>query len=69
MPNYVEQSKPHEQFLPMSEVTKLVGFKKSWVQQKIAEGEFPRPIKFGRAARWPASKIQSWIDQQKRTAE
>lgn len=68
MPQVV-QTNPCEQFLPMSEVTKLVGFKKSWVQQKIAEGKFPRPIKFGRAARWPASTVQNWVDQQMRGAE
>jgi len=52
-----------EKLLKLKEVEDAVGFKKSWLYERIAEDQFPKPIPFGSAKRWAASEIQAWMQQ------
>lgn len=54
-----------ERLLPIAEVCRRVGFKRSWLYKRIERGEFPKPIKIGkRAIRWKQSSIDRWINSQ-----
>lgn len=54
-----------ERILRRPEVQQLVGLSRSTLYDRIADGEFPRPIKLGgpgrRAVGWPESVVQGWI--------
>ena len=52
-----------ERLVSISEVESQVALKKSTLYELIAVGEFPSPIKVGRASRWLLSEIQAWIDE------
>lgn len=54
-----------ERLLPLPVVIDMAGFKRAKLYQMMCEGTFPKPIKFGRASRWPLSDVQTWIEQQK----
>lgn len=48
-------------FLRLPEVTRRVGMVRSTIYQKIAEGQFPPPVKLGpRLSFWLESDIEDW---------
>ena len=50
--------------IKLTEVEAKVGFRKSSIYQRIAEGTFPRPVKIGpNAVAWPESEIDAWISE------
>ncbi len=52
-------------FLRLSEVTRIVGLKRTSIYQKIQTGEFPQPYALsagGRAVAWRSDDIAAWID-------
>jgi len=49
---------------PLPNVLARVSLAKPTIYKLIAKGEFPRPIKIGRASRWRASDIDAWIAAQ-----
>lgn len=50
-----------DQFVDMSFMTRLTGLTDKWFYKLIQDGEFPRPIKFGRSSRWLKSEVEAWI--------
>ena len=52
----------HDRLLLLSEVREIMRMSKSAWYQGMADGRFPRPIKFGGIARWRASDIYELID-------
>ena len=50
-------------FLCMKEVEAKIGFKKSWIHERVKQGMFPPPIKIGGASRWLSSDIDQWMEQ------
>lgn len=52
-----------EKLLKIKEVEEIVGFKKSWIYERISERKFPTPIPFGSAKRWAASEVQAWMQE------
>ena len=49
--------------LRLDEVISIIGMKRSWILQKVSNGEFPKPIKLGsRANAWRESDIMEWIE-------
>ena len=49
--------------LRLRDVISIVGMKRSWILQKVKEGEFPKPIKLSnRANAWRESDITQWIE-------
>lgn len=58
--------RPIDRLLRRSEVEQLVGLKKSAIYNHIREGTFPKPehLRGKRTARWRASQIDAWIEDQ-----
>lgn len=57
-----EPTPPIDRLLRLPEVESLVGLRKSAIYAGMKAGDFPPCIKLGpRAAAWPESDIQAWI--------
>ena len=55
-----------DRLLRRPEVETLTGLARATIYQKMALGDFPRPIKIGkRAVAWPQSSISEWIENRK----
>ncbi|HHZ8353399.1 TPA: helix-turn-helix transcriptional regulator, partial [Morganella morganii] len=39
----------------------LTGLTDKWFYKLIQDGEFPKPIKFGRMSRWLKSEVIQWL--------
>ncbi len=50
-----------DQFVDMSFITRFTGLTDKWFYKLIQDGEFPRPIKFGRSSRWLKSEVEAWV--------
>ena len=49
--------------LRLPQVINATGLPRSSLYAKIAEGEFPAPIKLGqRSVGWSAAEVEAWID-------
>lgn len=50
------------QLLRRRQVEALTGLRRSTIYERMARGQFPRPVRLGtRAVAWLASEIDSWI--------
>ena len=48
--------------LRLPEVSRIVGLKRSPIYERIARGEFPKPVKLGpRCVAWPSTVIAAWV--------
>lgn len=54
-----------DRLLPLPAVIHATGFSAPTIYRKIATGEFPRPVKIGRASRWSENDVQIWIEARK----
>lgn len=44
-------------------VSSMTGLPKSSIYRKVADGEFPKPIKLGeRSSGWVTQEVQDWLD-------
>lgn len=50
-----------DQFIDMKFITALTGLTDKWFYKLIQNGEFPKPIKFGRMSRWLKSEVVQWL--------
>ncbi|MEY1238040.1 helix-turn-helix transcriptional regulator [Providencia manganoxydans] len=50
-----------DQFIDMKFITVLTGLTDKWFYKLIQDGEFPKPIKFGRMSRWLKSEVVQWL--------
>jgi prophage regulatory protein len=47
------------------QVEARVGLRRSTIYQRMADGDFPRPVRLGgRAVGWLSTEIDHWINQQ-----
>ena len=54
-----------KRLLPLSEVTRLTGLKRTAIHERMARNDFPRPVKLGKTTtRWVLSEVETWIDRQ-----
>ena len=51
------------QILRLPTVMAKVGMGRSWIYREIAAGQFPAPVKIGRASGWDAGAIEVWISE------
>ena len=54
---------PDGRLLSRKSVLQFTEFSNSYLYELIAAGDFPRPLKFGRASRWLSSEVQQAIEQ------
>lgn len=60
---------PIDRLLRRPEVESVTGLSRAGIYQKMAQGQFPRPINIGRrAVAWPQSAIDAWIQARKAEA-
>lgn len=53
-----------DQMLTRPEVQRLMKISRSWLHDAVKQGQFPAPIRCGRAVRWRMSAIREWMDRQ-----
>ncbi|MGG4774569.1 helix-turn-helix transcriptional regulator [Paenalcaligenes sp. Me52] len=58
---YEHTSLLKDQFVNMDFITQYTGLTDKWFYKQIQEGEFPRPVKFGRSSRWLKSEVERWV--------
>lgn len=58
-----------ETLLPRAEVERRVGFKRSAIYARMAEGKFPTPLRDPEtgAVRWLESEIDAWVAEAAKT--
>jgi len=56
-----QQPKPRR-LLPLAEVETRIGLRKTAIYDRVARGEFPKPVMLGTTARWVESEVEAWID-------
>lgn len=52
-----------KRLIPLSEVTRLTGLKRTAIYERIARKDFPPMIKLGTTSRWLLSEVEAWIDR------
>ena len=52
--------------LTVEQVAALVQLPRSTLYRLVAAGQFPPPVKLGRATRWHRPTLERWLDQQAR---
>lgn len=53
-----------KRLLPLSEVTRLTGLKRTAIHERMARNDFPRPVKLGETTtRWVLAEVEAWIDR------
>jgi predicted DNA-binding transcriptional regulator AlpA len=50
-----------ERLLNTEDVLAKVGFGKTWLEERIAEGSFPRPTHKWRRNKWREQDVDEWI--------
>lgn len=53
-----------KRLIPLSEVTRLTGLKRTAIYGRVASKDFPQMIKLGTTSRWLLSEVEAWIDRQ-----
>jgi prophage regulatory protein len=53
----------NDRIIRLPEVLHMVGMKKTSIYSKIKHGDFPVPVKLGRASGWLESDVQRWISR------
>ncbi len=56
-----QNTKQSERLLRIGDVENTIGFKASFIYDRIKSGQFPAPIRVGKAIRWPESLVQNWV--------
>lgn len=52
-----------EPLVDMKFITKFTGLTDKWFYKLIQDGQFPKPIKFGRSSRWQKSEVEAWLQE------
>ena len=48
-------------------VCEMLDVSRSWVWEQVNAGKFPKPIKFGRLARYPVDAVEQYIQTQQQS--
>ncbi len=47
--------------LPAADVAKMRGISERHLWALNSSGRLPRPVRFGRAVRWPVAELKAWL--------
>nr|WP_308006509.1 AlpA family phage regulatory protein [Xanthomonas albilineans] len=50
-----------EELAPLPRAMKITGLAESTIYRDMKAGTFPKPIKVGRKALWPVSRLHEWV--------
>lgn len=53
----------NSRLIRIPEVMQTVGIRRTKIYELINEGEFPAPVKVGRASFWRSHEIDAWVEQ------
>ncbi|RJT19513.1 helix-turn-helix transcriptional regulator [Buttiauxella izardii] len=53
----------NDQMVDMKFITAFTGLTDKWFYKLIQDGEFPKPVKLGRASRWFKSEVKNWVQE------
>ncbi|WP_345783024.1 helix-turn-helix transcriptional regulator [Coraliomargarita parva] len=56
---------PSDRLLRIEELIERLSISRRSIYRLIADGEFPRPIPIGRAARWCLSDVENYLERLK----
>ncbi|CDN91993.1 MULTISPECIES: helix-turn-helix transcriptional regulator [Rhizobium/Agrobacterium group] len=54
----------NDRFIKIDEVESMIGLSQSRVYAMVKGGDFPKPVKLGKASRWSLSAIRKWMAAQ-----
>ena len=57
------QGTMQDYFVTMSFIAAYTGLTDKWFYKLIQDGNFPKPIKFGRSSRWLKSEVETWVKE------
>lgn len=49
------------ELINLHEVRKITGMSTTFIYEKMAEEQFPKQVKIGRASRWLKSDVLKWV--------
>lgn len=52
-------------FLSIKDVCQWLGVARATIYRQMQTGNFPKPVKFGKASRWEREAVENWITQKK----
>ena len=61
MSNATHPTEPCRLALPAADVARLLGISERHVWALNSSGRLPRPIRLGRAVRWPVDELRAWL--------
>lgn len=50
-------------FYRLADLERIFSCKKSLIYSRMADGTFPRPVKFGRCSLWPVEQIEQFAEK------
>ena len=53
-----------QELLRLRDVCQLVGLSRSTIYKRLADHQFPKPIRLGRMVRWPKQAVTAWWQAQ-----
>lgn len=53
----------NDKFVDMVFITKMTELSDKWFYKMIQQGNFPKPVKFGRSSRWFEREVQEWLEE------
>lgn len=53
----------NDKFVDMVFITKMTELSDKWFYKMIQQGNFPKPVKFGRSSRWLEREVQEWLEE------
>ncbi len=59
-----DEYRPLEIYLTQKEAARVCGMSEAWFQKQRRIGQGPEYRKFGRAVRYPRSRLESWAEAQ-----
>ena len=60
----ISEAPGNDRALRLREVISRVGMSRTWIYDRVAEGEFPEPVKIGqRASAWLESEVNEWLHE------
>ncbi|OOF57318.1 helix-turn-helix transcriptional regulator [Rodentibacter myodis] len=58
-----------QRYYSTATLCKMLDVSRSWIWEQVNAGKFPKPVKFGRLARYPVEAVERYLAQQNHTAE
>ena len=53
-----------QRYYSTATVCEMLDVSRSWVWEQVNAGKFPKPVKFGRLARYPVDAVEQYIQAQ-----